>query len=187
MDSWATENLVEQNIENLKPYERNSRIHSVGQIMQIEKSITEFGWTTPILVDEENTIIAGHARYRAAKNLGIKKVPTLLAKGWTDQQKQAFVIADNRISENSSWDMGLLHAELRELAESGFDIDLTGFDDSMLSNFTPNIPDIDFSEVSQSDILKAQERQNDLTNTNVHVKEVICPHCDMKFEISGNG
>ena len=108
----------------------------------------------PILIDEDYTIIAGHARYTAASNLDLSMVPTLMAKGWTDKQKQAFVIADNRISENSSWDMGLLHSELKQLADSGFDVDLTGFDNSMLANFTLTImPSMSYNEISSDDIV----------------------------------
>ncbi len=102
MENWATENFENVDISKLQKYEKNSRVHSEEQIKQIESAIQEWGWTMPILIDDDYIIIAGHARYTAAVNLGLDKVPTLMAKGWTDQQKQAFVIADNRISENSS-------------------------------------------------------------------------------------
>ena len=187
MKNWATENFETVELSKLKPFENNSRVHSDQQIKQIENAITEWGWTMPILIDEDFTIIAGHARYSAASNLGILKVPTLMAKGWTQEQKRAFVIADNRISENSTWDMGLLHSELKQLADGGFDIDLTGFDDSMLSNFQPsNMPSMTNFEVSQDDIYQAEQKQNQLARNEIHTQEVICPHCMRSFEISGN-
>jgi len=187
MDSWATENFSNKDITQLKPYEKNSRVHSDDQIKQIESSIKEWGWTMPILIDEDNTIIAGHARYQAAQNLDIDKVPTLTAKGWTEEQKRAFVIADNRISENSSWDMGLLHSELKSLADTGFDIDLTGFDNSMLANFQPSyMPSVNYNEVSENDIYNAEQQQSSLGNNEVHTQQVICPKCMHQFEISGN-
>lgn len=187
MENWATENFETVELAKLKPYEKNSRIHSDEQIKQIENAITEWGWTMPILIDEDFTIIAGHARYSAASNLGISKVPTIMAKGWSDKQKQAFVIADNRISENSSWDMGLLHSELKQLADSGFNVDLTGFDNSILANFTPSVmPSMTYSEVSPDDIYKAEESQKNISVNEVHTQDVVCPKCLHKFEISGN-
>ncbi len=187
MENWATENFENVEINKLKPYEKNSRVHSEEQIKQIENAIQEWGWTMPILVDEQYTIIAGHARFTAASNLGIDQVPTLMAKGWTDKQKQAFVIADNRISENSSWDMGLLHSELKQLADSGFDVDLTGFDNSMLANFTPTImPSMSNNEITSDDIYNAEQNQQNIGNNEVHTQTVFCPKCMHSFEISGN-
>tara|TARA_B100001057_G_scaffold500494_1_gene615892 strand:- start:1311 stop:1877 length:567 start_codon:yes stop_codon:yes gene_type:complete len=187
MENWATENFENVNIERLKPYENNSRIHTEEQIKQIENAIQEWGWTMPILIDEDYTIIAGHARYIAASNLELSMVPTLMAKGWTDKQKQAFVIADNRISENSSWDMGLLHSELKQLADNGFNVDLTGFDNSMLANFSPTVmPSMSYNEISQDDIYNAEQNQNNISSNEVHTQDVVCPKCLHQFEISGN-
>ena len=187
MDSWATENFSYVDISKLKKFENNSRVHTEEQIKQIESSIKEWGWTMPILVDEEYTILAGHARYSAASNLELSQIPITMAKGWTDKQKRAFVIADNRISENSSWDMGLLHSELKQLADSGFNVDLTGFDQSVLANFQPSeMPSMTYSEVSPDDIYTAQQNQNDISVNEVHTQDVVCPKCLHQFEISGN-
>lgn len=88
----------------------------------------EFGFTIPVLVAEDGTIIAGHGRVMAAKELGIAEVPVIVARGWTDAQRRAYVIADNRLAENAEWDDDLLKIELGELREEGFAVDLIGFD-----------------------------------------------------------
>ena len=113
--------------EDLIPYARNSRTHSDDQVAQIAASIKEWGWTTPILVDETGGIIAGHGRLLAARKLKMEQVPTIEATGWTDAQKRAYVIADNKLALNAGWDSELLALELGELGELGFDLDLTGF------------------------------------------------------------
>jgi len=113
--------------DELIPYARNSRTHSDDQVAQIAASIKEWGWTTPILVDETGGIIAGHGRLLAARKLKMDQVPTIEAAGWTDAQKRAYVIADNKLALNAGWDSELLALELGELGELGFDLDLTGF------------------------------------------------------------
>lgn len=114
-------------IEKLVPYAKNSRTHSEEQVAQIAASIREWGWTTPVLVDSGGTIIAGHGRVMAARKLGIDKIPVVIADGWTDAQKRAYVIADNKLALNAGWDADLLGQEFAELADVGFDLDLTGF------------------------------------------------------------
>ena len=114
-------------IERLIPYARNSRTHSDAQVAQIAASIKEWGWTTPVLVDEDGQIIAGHGRIMAARKLGMAEVPVVIAKGWSDAQKRAYVIADNKLALNAGWDDELLRLEFNELDELGFDLELTGF------------------------------------------------------------
>ena len=114
-------------ISELKPFAGNSRLHSDGQIDQIAASIQEFGFTVPVLADEEGTITAGHARVLAAGRLGMVEVPTIDTSYLTPQQRRAYVIADNKLALNASWDEGILASELAELSLDGFDLDLTGF------------------------------------------------------------
>ena len=114
-------------VEDLIPYARNSRTHSDEQVAQIAASIKEWGWTTPILIDEAGGIIAGHGRLLAARKLKMEEVPTIEAAGWSDAQKRAYVIADNKLALNAGWDNELLALELAELADLDFDLDLTGF------------------------------------------------------------
>ena len=115
-------------IGSLIPYARNARTHSDAQIQQIAASMREWGWTNPVLVDEAGGIIAGHGRVLAAQRLQISEVPVIVASGWTDAQKRAYVIADNKLALNAGWDNDLLALEFGELQELGFDLDLTGFD-----------------------------------------------------------
>lgn len=114
-------------IDAIAPYKNNSRTHSEEQVEQICKSISEFGFTNPILLDENNTIIAGHGRIEAAKKLGHYEVPTILLTGLTEDQKKAYVIADNKLALNADWDYSLLKLEVEMLQESGFEIGLLGF------------------------------------------------------------
>lgn len=115
-------------VSELVPHPRNARVHSDEQIKQLANAITKFGWTMPVLVDENGMILAGHGRVMAAKLLGMETVPVVVATGWTDAQKRAYVIADNKIAANSSWDAGLLAAELKDLAATGTDLSTLGFE-----------------------------------------------------------
>ena len=115
-------------VSALKPYAQNARTHSKKQIQQIADSITEFGFTNPILVDGNNGVIAGHGRLEAAKVLGLTEVPTICLGSMNKAQIRAYVIADNKLAENADWDEGLLALELQGLIELDFDVSLTGFE-----------------------------------------------------------
>lgn len=114
-------------IGGLVPYARNSRTHSADQVAQIAASMREWGWTNPVLIDERGGIIAGHGRVIAAQQLGMAEVPVIVATGWTEDQKRAYVIADNKLALNAGWDDAVLGAELAALKATGFDLDLVGF------------------------------------------------------------
>lgn len=113
--------------EDLIPYARNSRTHSDDQIAQIAGSIREFGWTNPVLIDAEGTIVAGHGRVLAARKLGMEEVPCIRLGHLTPSQVRAYVIADNKLALNAGWDEEMLKAELESLKEDGIDLGLTGF------------------------------------------------------------
>ena len=119
--------IVYKKINELKPYENNSRTHDENQIKQICKSIKEYGWTNPVLIDEKGMIIAGHGRVEAGKKLDIKEVPCIVLSGLTEAQKKAYVIADNKMALNAGWNEELLKTELEKLKELDFDLELTGF------------------------------------------------------------
>ena len=121
-------------IDKLIPYAKNSRTHSADQIAQLAASIKEWGFTTAILVDENGSIIAGHARVMAARKLGMIEVPVMIAAGWSDAQRRAYVIADNKLALNAGWDDELLALELAELDDLGFDVELTGFSDEEIKD-----------------------------------------------------
>lgn len=124
-------------IEKLVPYARNARTHSSEQVAQIAASIKEWGWTTPVLVDEEGGIIAGHGRLLAAQRLQMTDVPVMVAAGWTDAQKRAYILADNKLALNAGWDNELLGLELADLKGLDFDLDLTGFSTDEIAALQP--------------------------------------------------
>jgi len=134
---WPADNVIRRKVSNLVPYARNSRTHSEAQVAQIAASIKEWGFTTPILIDIDGQVIAGHGRLLAAQKLGLDEVPTMTAVGWTDAQKKAYVIADNKLALNAGWDDALLAVEMGDLQAAGFDLGLTGFGQDELSALFP--------------------------------------------------
>lgn len=127
-------NLENISIDELIPYARNSRTHSDKQVAQIAASIKEFGFTNPILIDEDGGIIAGHGRTLAARKLGLTVVPCLRLSYLTDAQKKAYVITDNQLAMNAGWNEELLKIEIENLKELNFDIGLLGFDNDFLKD-----------------------------------------------------
>jgi len=141
--------IVTKPLAELKPYSKNSRTHTTEQIEQVCNSIKEFGWTSPILIDEKNIILAGHARSQAAKKLGITEVPCIVAKGLSEAQKRAYVIADNKLALNADWDAVLLRDEILSLEEMQYDLNLLGFSDYELSIMMDENWDSDISKVEK--------------------------------------
>lgn len=141
--------IVYKDIDSLIPYVNNARTHSDTQVTQIASSIKEFGFTNPILIDEQGGVIAGHGRILAGKKLGLKQVPTITLAGLTQAQKKAYVLADNQIALNSGWDLDMLRLEIETLSELDFDLSLIGFDDNVIEKLLdvdaemPDLPDGD--------------------------------------------
>lgn len=135
---WPADRVERRPITGLVPYARNARTHSDEQVAQIAASMREWGWTTPVLIDEDGGIIAGHGRILAAQSLGYTEVPVMVAEGWTDAQKRAYVIADNKLAMNAGWDNALLAVEFAELGGLDFDLNLTGFTLDEISDLTPD-------------------------------------------------
>lgn len=115
-------------VNELKPYEKNAKIHGSSQIEKLKASIQEFGFLTPCLIDKKKNIIAGHGRVMAAKELGMETVPCVFIEGLTEAQRKAYILADNRLGELGEWDMAIVMSELEELKDMDFDIELTGFE-----------------------------------------------------------
>lgn len=128
-------------LDRLRPYDRNARTHSDGQVAQIAASIVEFGWTNPVLADGQGVVIAGHGRLAAAQRLGLDTVPVLVLDHLTEAQRRAYVLADNKLALNAGWDEELLAAELRALNGDGFDLGLTGFSDEELADLMAPLDD----------------------------------------------
>ena len=130
-------------IKDLKPYENNARTHSQEQIDKICRSIQEFGFINPVLVDSELGIIAGHGRVEGARQLGMSEVPCLFVEDLTEAQKKAYIIADNKLTEDGGWDDEILKSEIMALTNMDFDISLTGFE---LDDFNFDEQSIEFQE-----------------------------------------
>src|ERR671912_1792516 len=114
-------------VGNLRPYAKNARTHSKKQIKQIARSIERFGFTNPVLISDENEIIAGHGRVEAAKLISLETVPTVRLSHLSEAQRRAYVIADNKLAQNAGWDRDVLAIELQALIDVEFDLELTGF------------------------------------------------------------
>ena len=134
-----------KSVDDLIPYVNNSRTHSDEQVTQVAASIKEFGFTNPILIDENNGIIAGHGRLMAAKKLKLEQVPTITLEGLTDAQRKAYVIADNKLALNAGWDFDLLKIEIESLQEDDFKLDLLGFDVDELNGI------LGFDDIAEED------------------------------------
>lgn len=140
----SIEKIEEIEIAKLKPYAKNAKKHGAAQVEKLKASIQEFGFLTPCLIDKEFNLIAGHGRLAAAKELQLEKVPCVFVEGLSDDQRRAFILADNRLGELGEWDMDLVSEELKALNDNGFTLELTGFEfDDITSD------DIDFSDLDE--------------------------------------
>lgn len=137
-----TTKLQEIPIKDLTPYDRNAKLHPPEQVEKIAESIQQFGFLSPCLIDKDGNIIAGHGRVLAAKELGLESVPCVYVEGLTDEQRRAYILADNRLTELGGWDMAIVSEELDQLKAGGFEIDVTGF----------NVDDIIITEDEDVDI-----------------------------------
>ncbi len=155
--------IVYKKVLELKPYKNNPRINDEA-VKYVKESIKEFGFKVPIVIDENNEIIAGHTRLKAAKELELQEVPCIIANDLTKEQVKAFRLADNKVSEKAEWDFELLESELAEI----IDIDMEKFDFSKF-NEELDVEDEDF--ISDTEITKQKKRI------------VKCPHCGEEFEI----
>src|SRR6267378_8441733 len=129
---WPADQSERWPIEHLIPYAHNARLHSEADLDKIAASILKLGWTMPVLVDESGVLIVGHGRVGAAAKLQLKSIPVIVARGWSEEEKRAYRLADNQLAARASWDPEQLRDELRELDFAGFDLGLIGFDPDQL-------------------------------------------------------
>ena len=172
---WPADKIKRRKVAELIPYARNARTHSPEQVAQIAASIKEWGFTNPVLIDETDGIIAGHGRVLAAQLIGLVDVPTMTATGWTEAQKRAYVIADNKLALNAGWDNEMLAVEFGDLAALDFDLTLTGFDGLELDALTGNV---NFAAGTEDD-------QGQLDQ--LEPKMVECPQCGEAFDARAHG
>jgi DNA modification methylase len=130
---WPADQVARRPIDQLVPYARNARMYSAEQVTQLAASIKEFGFTIPVLCDDAGSIIAGHGRVLAAKELGLTAVPVMIARGWSDKKKRAYCLADNKLAENAAWDDEMLRAEILALRAEDFDVKIAGFSDAEIT------------------------------------------------------
>jgi DNA modification methylase len=173
---WPADAVERRPVANLVPYARNARTHSDAQVAQIAASIREWGWTIPVLVAEDGGIIAGHGRVLAARLLGIEDVPVMVARGWTDAQRRAYVVADNQLALNAGWDNELLRLELGDLKLGGFDLGVIGFTghelDTLLFDKNAGLTDPDEVPEVPADPVSV------LGDVWLLGAKVTCPHCN---------
>jgi DNA modification methylase len=131
---WPADRIERWPIERLIPYANNARLHSEADLDLMAASIRNWGWTMPILVDEEGNILAGHARVGAAVKLRLKSIPVIVARGGSEEEKRAYRLADNQLAARAVWDPDLLRTELQDLGFAGFDLGLIGFDEHRLED-----------------------------------------------------
>jgi hypothetical protein len=138
--TWPADKVERRPLATIIPYAKNARTHTEEQVKQIAASMREWGWTNPVLIDEAGTIIAGHGRILAAQVLGLTEAPVMVANGWTESQKRAYTIADNKLGLNAVWDDSMLSLELTDLHGLGFDLSKIGFGPDELIDLigTPN-------------------------------------------------
>ena len=150
--------IINKKIEDLKPYENNPRFND-DAVEYVANSIKEFGFKVPMIIDKNNIIVAGHTRYKAALELGLKEVPCIIADDLTDEQIKAFRLADNKVSEKAEWNYDLLNEELENI----LDLDMQDFGFIKTDDIDLQINDDDF--IQDTEITKNKE------------KEIICPNC----------
>lgn len=171
--------ITYKNTVDLIPYARNARTHSEAQVGQIAASIKEFGFTQPVLLDGQNGIIAGHGRVLAALKLELEQVPTIELQHLSDTQKQAYIIADNKLALNSTWDDQLLALEVEDLKAVNFDLSLIGFHSFELPDLegdkpetedAPEDDELNFT-IQYNIIFDHEEQQNDWYTFVKYLKE----------------
>ncbi len=170
----ATERLLTVRIDDLVPYTNNARVHTQKQIGQIRASLREFGFVTPVLIDSDNNIIAGHGRVEAARAEGMTEVPCVLVSSLTEAQRKAYILADNRLSEVSEWDPQLLKIEIKELEALHFDVQIIGFD-------AQDVDQINIGAQTEPDALDLDDFTADSKADN---QKMHCPKCGFVFEVS---
>ena len=155
--------IINKNIDDIKEYENNAKEHPEWQIEQIANSIKEFGFNDPIAINADNQIIEGHGRLLAAKQLGLSEIPCIVLTGLTEVQERAYIIAHNKTTMNTDFDLDRLQYELNALKVEDFDLSLTGFSDYETENLLQETEEIDLDEFISDEEKKQKEKR--------------CPHC----------
>jgi DNA modification methylase len=137
--AWPADQVRRWAVVKLLPYAKNARLHTAEDVKIIAASIEKFGFTNPVLIDPDGTIIAGHGRVLAASLLGLTEVPVMVAQGWSEDEKRAYCIADNQIAARAIWDLEKLQTEISNLMKADFDVGLLGFDTGALDELMKTV------------------------------------------------
>jgi ParB-like chromosome segregation protein Spo0J len=186
MQPWPADNVERWPLARLVPYARNARTHTDEQIKQIAASMREWGWTIPVLADEGGTIIAGHARVSAAEINGYTEVPVMVARGWSEAKKRAYVLADNKLAMNAGWNEELLGVELLELRNLGFDLPVIGFDDSELNELMREVAEAGYPELPEGEKAPYQQITFTLHDEQVKVVQAAVTAAKQRGEFDGS-
>jgi len=186
-------------VEKLSVYANNARRHPESQIQSLMSAIQEFGFTQPIVVNDQYTILAGHARFEAAKRIGLNQLPCRVVSGLTEAKQKAYIIADNKITEESSWDYDILLHEINSIHELDFNDDLNrlfnfsdhpSYDLNKEADYKPITNPTQGTGLNVTDAMVEQKQQK-LTNqfagkSDKQLVEITCPHCDESFTVNQN-
>ena len=181
--------------QDLSVYAKNARVHPEAQIQSLASAIERFGFTQPIIVNDKLTILAGHARFEAARRIGLEQIPCRVVSGLSAAEQKAYVIADNKISEESSWDYDMLLDEISSIHGLDLDDDL-----SRLLDFSGFIPETDSETGYKPETNPSQGVGLNVTGETIdreqqklsgqytdkaqqNLVSVVCPHCDESFTI----
>jgi DNA modification methylase len=182
-ENWPADRVRRRSVASLVPYARNARTHSDAQVAQIAASIREWGWTIPVLIDEVGGLIAGHGRILAAQSLGLEDVPTMTARGWSDAKKRAYILADNKLTLNGTWNAELLASEIADLTAEDFDLGLIGFLPDELADLearrTPSLTDPDEAPETRAESVS---RPGDVWLCGSH--RVLCGDCTVVADVA---
>jgi hypothetical protein len=148
---WPADSVQRWPLAKLVPYARNARTHTPEQVKQLAASMREWGWTIPVLADEAGGIIAGHARVMAAELNQYTEAPVMIARGWSDAKKRAYVLADNKLAMNAGWNEELLGVELLELRDAGFDLPTIGFNAEELDGLMREVAEAGYPVLPEGD------------------------------------
>lgn len=151
LQPWPADSVERWPLARLIPYARNARTHTPDQVKQVAASMREWGWTIPVLADEQGGIIAGHCRVMAAELNQYTEAPVMIARGWSEAKKRAYVLADNKLALNAGWNEELLGVELLELRDSGFDMPVIGFDASELDGLMREVAEAGYPVLPEGD------------------------------------
>lgn len=172
-------------VADLVPYVSNARTHTDAQVAQIAASIKEFGWTNPILVDGSNGIIAGHGRLLAARKLGQVEVPVIELDHLTENQRRAYILADNKLALNAGWDEELLRLELGDLQLQGIDIELTGFSEADLSTLFLEVEEGETDALAEWEGMPEFKQEDKTAYRSIHIHFACQDHVDQFAELIG--